>query len=640
MTMIDNTNVQTEESNEVIMNKLNLEESMQYMHRGMIAEIFNDQAIENWTVLMVKLVGFGLDKYKAKWDEVYARIKRAKLEDALNGVIKEYYGTILKTGNHDELKELAASVKYNIMTLGLELNKKDPYSAYKVSDDSTILNLKRVQKYISNDSSVSNSFIESISQNGKQIKESKIARCYGYGVAYGYYNDNLRLSLLSEIVNNLDCDNEIETALTYLELNTSDNNNYKNIVETLLNGVRLSKLILSYNRHTFDKSPKTIIEKYIGKGNTKEHYSMFDFLYRKMIYFYSEANRFSYRKNECSFLLKKIKLINKAIENKYISIIYNLNDVWIKSLASYDFNYEKIKKENDFALQSNFFQDNVANETENVAVIVSSGLRYEVAEELMRVINQNHGNIKSDMGWNLGSVPSTYMFGNANLLPHKEINFVKPSESFDTGHVELNGIRLGSLDNYCKILESSVDRSKVATAVNSEDVFKNSDRDNKILFCSDIVYVYHSEITYKAHVPGHAFGVIRGSERAVKNLTKLVNKLIDSNVKRIIITADHGFLFSNKHVNSINLFNSPSSDSIVDKSSRHILSCEHISKSRSGYSFDLNNTIKCKAGYQVQILNSTNLFSNGFTTRYAVGGASLQEIVLPVLKITVNKDNR
>lgn len=64
------------------------------------------------------------------------------------------------------------------------------------------------------------------------------------------------------------------------------------------------------------------------------------------------------------------------------------------------------------------------------------------------------------------------MFGNANLLPHKEINFVKPSESFDTGHVELNGIRLGSLDNYCEILESSVDNSKVATAVNSEDFLR------------------------------------------------------------------------------------------------------------------------------------------------------------------------
>lgn len=617
------------------------------IQRGLIGAILNAKALEDWTVVMMRLVAFSLDEYAVKWNKRYERIKDANLIDALNDKVKIYFGTVLKTGSHDELKELALRVKYNLITQGLDLNDKDPYSVYKIKDAFVLLNLEQIKKMLYNESKVSVSFIEAMQKNGENIKESKLVECYGYNVTYNCYNDALRLCLLSTILNDyLKKGKDVRDALLILKQHIKDNSAFRETIEFLLNGITLSDFIQSYRSFSFDNNPVTFVKKYIGAKNNKEHYSKIDFLYRKSLYHFRKKG--AYDKPDYKELYEEfdegLNQLKKNIEVKYLNMVYDLNTSWMKSLKAFDFDYQKIKEAcvQHFPLQYDFFNDNVAKETNKIAVIISDGLRYEIAEELAELLQQKKGNIKTELAWNLASIPSTTLFGMANLLPSKESKYLGKKG------IEIENISTNGMSNRAAILElSQKNTGKSTRVISAEEVKNNATKDNREIFKANIVYVYHDEIDSISHSTGKEYHAIEGSETAIQDLDKLVTKIIGSNVTKIIITADHGFLYRESKIkeqdkidwNSVNL----GVDSTIEQGARHTVINKHIAPLTQGYAFDLKNTTKYKEYYQVHTPVSTNrLKGRGVTYGYTHGGASLQELVVPVLTISsmTSKESR
>lgn len=619
---------------------LQAEVSEEKLQRGLLGAILNAKVLEDWAVVMMRLVAFSLDEYAVEWNKRYERIKEANLIDALNDKVKIYFGTVLKTGSHEELKELALRVKYNLITQGLDLNDKDPYSVYKIKDAFVLLNLEQIKKMLYNKSKVSVSFIEAMQKNGENIKESKLVECYGYNVTYNCYNDALRLCLLSTILNDyLKKGKDVRDALLILKQHIKDNSAFRETIEFLLNGITLSDFIQSYRSFSFDNNPNTFVEKYIGAKNNKEHYSKIDFLYRKSLYHFRKKGAYDHEsdyKELYEEFDEGLNQLKKNIELKYLNMVYDLNTSWMKSLKAYDFDYQKIKEAcvQHFPLQYDFFNDNVKGETNKIAVIISDGLRYEVAEELAELLQQKKDKIKTELAWNLASIPSTTLFGMANLLPSKDSNYLGKKG------IEIENISTNGMSNRAAILEQSQKNTGKSTrVVSAEEVKNNASKDNREIFKANIVYVYHDEIDSISHSKGKEHHAIGGSETAIQDLDKLVTKIIGSNVTKIIITADHGFLYRDSKIKEqdkidwtdVNL----GVDSTIEQGARHTVINKHIAPLTQGYAFDLKNTTKYKEDYQVHTPVSTNrLKGRGVTYDYTHGGASLQELVVPVLTIS------
>ena len=605
------------------------------IQRGLIGAILNAKGLEDWTVVMMRLVAFSLEEYAVEWNKRYERIEKAHLLDALNDKIETYFGTVLESGSHDELRELALRVKYNLITQGLDLSDMDPYVDYKIKDHEALLNLEHIRNMISNKSKVSTYFLRALQENGENIKESKLVECYGYNETYSYYNNELCLSLLSKITSDyLKEGKDVQEALSILKQHVLDRKTLNNIVEFLLNGISLLKLVQSYRPVSLDNNPNTFVEKYIGKDGNQEHYSKLDFLYRKALYYFYKKDSIDAEFEIESYedLDENLNSFKRDIDAKYLRMEYDLNASWMKCMKYYDFDYQRIKKENhgDFNLQYDFFNDNVAKETKKIAVIISDGLRYEVAEELVEMLQQKKVNIQNTLDWSLASVPSTTLFGMANLLPCKEGKYI------GSKGIELDGVSTNGISNRAKILEASQKATeKITRAVLAKDVLKNNAKDNRELFKANIVYVYHDEIDSASHSTGKEDHVISGSETAIEDLAKLVTKIIGSNVTKIIITADHGFLYRDSKIKEQDKIDWPVIDSTIEQGARHTVISDHISELEQGYAFDLKNTTRYKEDFQVHTPVSTNrLKGRGVTYAYTHGGASLQELVVPVIRIS------
>ncbi|MEO9904333.1 MAG: PglZ domain-containing protein, partial [Nisaea sp.] len=120
---------------------------------------------------------------------------------------------------------------------------------------------------------------------------------------------------------------------------------------------------------------------------------------------------------------------------------------------------------------------------------------------------------------------------------------------------------------------------------------------------------------------------------AIEDLTKLVRKLTTANFSNILITADHGFLYQHRPLDETDFsVADPTGSEILFKNRRFVIGrglnetagMKKFSSAKLGLSGDLD----------VLIPNSINRMRvKGAGSRFVHGGASLQEIVVPVLKV-------
>ena len=176
-------------------------------------------------------------------------------------------------------------------------------------------------------------------------------------------------------------------------------------------------------------------------------------------------------------------------------------------------------------------------------VIISDAFRYEAAEELTRNINGKY-RLKADIEPMLGVLPSYTALGMAALLPHRSLSFKDKSK----GDVFVDGKPCGSLDQRAEIL-SDYD----GTAIKAESLMSmGKDNGREFVKQHRIIYIYHNKIDAigdKAVSESNTFGAVR---QTIDELYALVSFVINSlNGTKVVITADHGFIYQEKTPNPI-----------------------------------------------------------------------------------------
>ena len=268
-----------------------------------------------------------------------------------------------------------------------------------------------------------------------------------------------------------------------------------------------------------------------------------------------------------------------------------------------------------------------------ICVIISDAMRYEIGDELLGLIRQED-RYSAELEPALSTLPSYTQLGMAALLPNKSLAIADN----DTGTVLVDGQSSQGTVNRTKILQTALDGR--GQAVKAEDFMQlNREDSRELLKGNDVLYIYHNRIDHtgdKMHSEGQAF---EAAEQTLDDLIRLIKKLTAANANNLLITADHGFIYQNRELDESDfLGDAVSGDDIRYRDRRFVLgkgltaspAFHHFSSEQLGLDGDM----------EVQIPKSINrLRLKGSGSRFVHGGASLQEVVIPVLKVNKKRQS-
>lgn len=347
--------------------------------------------------------------------------------------------------------------------------------------------------------------------------------------------------------------------------------------------------------------------------------------YCKMDYFYRQFHAaFGKSLKESSTVLedlyKKVaEYAEKLYKNWYLA---TLSSQWTMLVA------DELSKSSALAgipQQADFYKNYVkpiAASGSRAYVIISDALRYEVAVELTgQLIRETKGSAK--ISAMQATFPSATKFGMAALLPHNQLQLT------DDGKVLCDGNSTEGTAARENILAMQHPQN-VAIAYKALLAMTKDER-QKAVANAQVVYIYHNAIDAvgdKAVTEDEVFDACEEAILELKNLVRIITSTM--NGTNILITADHGFLYSYKPLEeSDKAEKSFVSGHIQELDRRYVLAdgnctAEHMLKIPMTH---LNSNL---AGFTP--MDNIRMKKQGGGMNYVHGGISLQEAVVPVIE--------
>jgi len=351
------------------------------------------------------------------------------------------------------------------------------------------------------------------------------------------------------------------------------------------------------------------------------HWYKIDQLYRKFIYHSLESGQ--------TTLLQEL---SGLIENLYSNtFLLTVNDNWQQIV-------DKLKswRVSDITAQQDFFHARVQpflDKNNKVTVIISDALRYEIGDELVSLISRED-RYAAAIDPMLAMLPSFTQLGMAALLPHQKLQFAEDG----SGTVLADGQSSQGISNRAKILAQNPQAS--GTAIKADDLLAlNRDECRSLIRGHEVVYVYHNRIDATGDKIASEGRVFAAVEETLQELLKIIKKLTAANVSNILVTADHGFIYQNQTLDESDFaVEAPDAKEITFHNRRFILGrdfypqdgCKIFTEAQAGLAGDLEIALP-------KSINRLRLKGSG--SRFVHGGASLQEIIIPVVKINKKRES-
>jgi uncharacterized protein (TIGR02687 family) len=352
-------------------------------------------------------------------------------------------------------------------------------------------------------------------------------------------------------------------------------------------------------------------------GLTKytKYWYLVDQLYRKYIYHTKQSGQVS-----------MLKTLSDKVENLYSNnYLLTINNNWQKQVDDCN-SWGKTNIE----FQRHFFKRNVLpflSDKKKVFVIISDALRYEIGHELHSRIRQED-RFDAEITPMLSTLPSFTQLGMASLLPNKEILF---SDDHSTT-VFVDGKSTQGTENRSKILQDAV--KGAAKAMRADELMGMNKTECRELFKEhDVVYVYHNQIDAtgdKKESEGRVFDAV---EDTLEELIKIIKKLVAANATNLLVTSDHGFIYQDRILEDSDFLGADITGIDALHRDRRFLLGKGLPQNTGMKSFTAKEA-GIEGDMEIQIPKSINrLRLKGSGSRFVHGGASLQEVVIPVIKI-------
>ncbi len=315
-----------------------------------------------------------------------------------------------------------------------------------------------------------------------------------------------------------------------------------------------------------------------------------------------------------------LKGLIEDIENLYTQwYLDELGEAWSDSLEN---SWELA----DIPSQTSFFGRYVqpiisGKDREKAFVIISDALRYEVASELTEAI-QKELRGKTTIEPLFGVLPSVTKLGMAALLPGMKLELL-PGNS----DVLRDGLSTQGTAARQKVLDQN---SRVeATILSAQDLLTmSSEKGRTAISAYRLVYIYHNNIDAIGDKAASEHQVFAACSDTIKELVRLVKKICNSlNGTNVLITSDHGFLYQRRPIAEADKRPLLRGEGVLETSRRYVLG-QNLEADSGTKAFSLPYT-----GGAIAIVprGSLRFAVQGAGSQYVHGGASLQEICVPVI---------
>lgn len=275
------------------------------------------------------------------------------------------------------------------------------------------------------------------------------------------------------------------------------------------------------------------------------------------------------------------------------------------------------------------FYDKFAKSKTKTLVIVSDALRYEAAKEIQSVL-QREKKYSTKMDTIFSVFPSVTEFGKAASLRSSSESY----EYIDGLDVRVNGMKSNGTSNRNKILK---EKNPNSLAVTYEEVMaKPNAKELRELFNGqEVIYLYHDRID-KTGDHGQESQVFDAVEKTVNELKSLLPYISNgANVYRFVITSDHGFIYTRSKVEEHDKIDNPSTSDNDRVERRFIISENHYDEIGVA-SKKLGDVLRNKDERYIHFPETSAIFKKaGGGQSYVHGGSSPQEVIVPVLEISV-----
>lgn len=262
-------------------------------------------------------------------------------------------------------------------------------------------------------------------------------------------------------------------------------------------------------------------------------------------------------------------------------------------------------------------------DTSKAYIIISDALRYEIAKEIHDRINRED-RIESSVEAMLGILPSKTPFGMAALLPHKRFTVN------DEGGPVLDGLEVTS-GNRELVLRGTEPASVVIKAEDLMAMTTDQGRD----FVRDyrVVYVYHDRIDATGDKQATEDNTFEAVEQSVKEIMSLVEFIHGClNGSRLLVTADHGFLFQQGELHSTDKSQWQSGGEVHDEKKRYVVG-RNLPDQDAAWKIPFTAILDEPSDLEIVTPKGVQRFHFAGGAKFVHGGSLLQEIVVPVLKL-------
>ncbi len=320
--------------------------------------------------------------------------------------------------------------------------------------------------------------------------------------------------------------------------------------------------------------------------------------------------------------------IENLYTNKYVVPLNNHWQTWVDACQRWE--------ADPILAQPAFFAERVRpflQRGNKIFVIISDALRYEIGEELLhRILQEDRYDATLEPA--LSVLPSFTQLGMAALLPHTTLTLA--GDGLDAVFVDGNSSQ--GTENRRKILEQALPGR--ATALKAEELLAMNREESRALFRDyEVVYVYHNRIDATGDKRESEERVFDAAAETLDELIKLIKKLANANVSNMLVTADHGFLYQQRALDESDFASQEPSGAQITARNRRFVLGQGLHEASSFKHFTAA-AVGLQGTTELLLPKSINrLRVKGAGSRYVHGGATLQEVVIPVIQINKKRQS-
>lgn len=281
-----------------------------------------------------------------------------------------------------------------------------------------------------------------------------------------------------------------------------------------------------------------------------------------------------------------------------------------------------------FRPQRSFFNSYVQpyrDRGQKVFVIVSDALRYEAAADFAeRLRTANRWTAEVDAVF--GSLPTYTQLGMASLLPGTQWS-IDPA----TASASVDGHSATGTENRAKILNRRCAGEAVAITADDFLALNTKTEGRELMRAHEVIYIFHNHIDKVGDALATEDHALEAVEKTFDTLNEIIKKVANINGSNMVLTADHGFIFQQDEVAVQDMTAFPQG-ALTYRNRRFALGTG-ITPSPSVKVFTAA-ALGLPGDWSAAFPLSLGRFPlQGSGKRFVHGGITLQEVVVPVVKI-------